>query len=149
MARLTKCKTAIINLAFIPALKNIFQQLAQQPDTEELARWQNYIDETTFKWFSTKSAKKEVASLLNQFHLDETAIEAEAIIHVMDDIQRLDSLLAALGNRRDRALRRIAEYRVNFANRIRKAADQIIDAGQNADGGVVRLSRPRPRLSRN
>ena len=32
-----------------------------------------------FEWFTDPKARRQVAEILNRFHLDETAIEAEAI----------------------------------------------------------------------
>jgi hypothetical protein len=55
------------------------------------------------------------------------AIEAEAIRRSAADIELLDKLLASLESRRDKALRRIAEYRGDLGRQMRNAADRIIE----------------------
>jgi hypothetical protein len=80
------------------------------------------------EWFSQDSAKERMVKLLTYFHLDESAIEAEAIRRSAADIELLDRLLASLESRRDKALRRIAEYRNDFGRQMRKASQAIIDA---------------------
>jgi hypothetical protein len=65
--------------------------------------------------------------LLKYFDLDESAIEAEAIRRSAADIELLDRLLASIEARRDKALRRIAEYRGELGRQMRQAADRIID----------------------
>jgi hypothetical protein len=42
-------------------------------------------------------------------------------------LEQLERLLASLESRRDKALRRIAEYRGEFARHVRQATDRMID----------------------
>jgi hypothetical protein len=65
--------------------------------------------------------------LLKQFQLDESAIEAEAIRQSATEFEGLDKLLASLEARRNKALRAIAEYRGEFAQRQRNSTGRIID----------------------
>ena len=44
------------------------------------------------------------------------------------DIEWIEKMLTALEARRDKALRRIAEYRQSFADRVRASADRIVDS---------------------
>jgi hypothetical protein len=83
------------------------------------------------RWFTDRDAKKQVSELLAQFQLDESAIEAEAIS--LEVLELLDRMLASLESRRDKALRRIAEYRSSFARQLREGANRMIE------GGVPRL----------
>ena len=78
-------------------------------------------------WFSDPAGKKEVAQLLKDFQLDETAIEAEAIRSLTDKLEQLDRLLASLESRRNKALRCIAEYRGGLARQLRESSDRIIE----------------------
>jgi hypothetical protein len=93
-------------------------------------------------WFSDQGVKMQVAEILNQFGLDESAIEAEAVRSSSSDLELFDRMLASLESRRDKALRCIGEYRDGFAKRLRESADRIVEANR-----VLRLedkSRERP-----
>lgn len=104
--RLRRCKVSIINLAFRAALEKLIAQLLRNPGQQEyLVREQ--AEKLAEAWFSKDSAKKQILRLLNHFHLDESAIEAEAIRRSAADIELLDRLLASLESRRDKALRRV------------------------------------------
>ena len=81
-----------------------------------------------FEWFTDPKAKRQVAEILNRFHLDETAIEAEAIRTVAADLELLDRMLMSLEVRRNRALRSILDYRASFAEKVQEVSDRIINA---------------------
>jgi hypothetical protein len=65
-------------------------------------------------WFSDPKVKEQIAGLLREFKLDETAIEAEAFRKSADDLERIDRLMASSEARRDKALVCIAQYRGDF-----------------------------------
>ena len=69
-----------------------------------------------------------MAEILGRFHLDETAIEAEAIKSLAPELEVLDRMLLTLEVRRNRALRGVAEYRESFAKRVREKSNEIIEA---------------------
>ena len=89
-------------------------QLGDQPD--ELAR----------DWFSDPNVKKQIADLLREFELDESAIEAEAIRQSTDDLERIDRLMASAEARRDKALVCVAQYRGDFGALLRDSSDRLI-----------------------
>jgi hypothetical protein len=124
--RLRRCKASIINLAFRAALEKLGFQFLRAPGQFESVR--DEAEELADEWFSNDDAKKKMSDLLASFDLDESAIEAEAIRSSAADIELLDKLLASLESRRDKALRRIAEYRNDFGREMRKASKAIIDA---------------------
>ena len=148
--RLRRCKVTILNAAFPQALRNLlhyssWQQVPQDdpqigyPDltlafalSSERERAERErgrkVADLANRWFSSKSAKQEVSSILRRSQRDESAIEAEAIRNSSTDLDWLEKMLTALEARRDRSLRRIAEYRESFADRVRASADRIIDA---------------------
>ena len=132
--RLRRCAAAIINMAFRAALKNLLVQFWKNPD--EPAPYQE-SEVLAFEWFTDPNAKQRVAEILNKFHLDETAIEAEAIRSVAADLELLDRMLMSLEARRNRALRGIADYRASFAEKVQQASDQIINAEP-----VLRIRQP-------
>jgi hypothetical protein len=123
--RLRRCAPAIINMAFRAALKNLLVQFWKNPD--EPAPYQE-SEVLAFEWFTDPNAKQRVAEILNKFHLDETAIEAEAIRSVAADLELIDRMLMSLEARRNRALRSIADYRASFAEKVQQVSDRIINA---------------------
>jgi hypothetical protein len=159
--RLRRCKVTILNTAFRKALIDLIHESSweavptlptddHQTDAyglldfdfklssererkrleSECERWRKVVDLAN-RWFSSKSAKQMVLSILRKSQRDESAIEARAIRASSTDLDWLEKMLAALEARRDKSLRRIAEYRESFADRVRASADRIIDAEPN------------------
>jgi hypothetical protein len=137
--RLRRCKASIINLAFREALEQLVAQLLRDPGQSRFDV-KSEAKELADAWFSKGSAKKKILKLLNHFHLDESAIEAEAIRRTASDIELLDKLLASLESRRDKADRRITEYRGDLSRQMRNAAERIIEGKALAleDGSSAR-----------
>ena len=123
--RLRRSKAAIINLAFRDALTEVVAQLLRKPgeykhhlkESEELAR----------EWFSDPNVRKQIAELLREFDLDETALEAEAFRKSADDLEGIDRLMASTEARRDKALVCIAQYRGDFGALLRERSDRFVD----------------------
>ena len=68
------------------------------------------------------------AKLLAQWHLDESAIEAEAIRNQAAQLAGFDQMLSLAKSRRDKALRRIADCQDRrFAKQLRDASDRVIE----------------------
>ena len=124
--RLRRCKTAIINAAYRPALEGLLKQVLKKPSQPDYAVTEE-AETIALRWFKDPEAKNQVAELLDQFGLDEFAIEAEAIRRSSADLEVLDRLLASLESRRTRALRCIGEYRGSLARQLRDASDRMID----------------------
>jgi hypothetical protein len=131
--RLRRSKMATINAAFRGALNNLLVQFLKNPD--EMAPPYREAKVLAFEWFTDPNAKQQVAEILKRFHLDETAIEAEAIRSVATDLELLDRMLTSLEARRNRALRSILDYRANFAEKVREVSDRTI----NAEPVVLRI----------
>ena len=130
--RLRRCKVVIINTAFKHALERLLDRLighvnSDGTEGEERAALVN-------DWISEPHTKGEVSELLGEYHLDESAIEAEAFRRRAADLERLDRSLALAEVRRDKALRCIAEHRQNLAKHLQQATDRILD-----DDDVPRL----------
>jgi hypothetical protein len=125
--RLRRCKAVIINAAYRPALGHLLVQLLRQAGQPDFAV-KDAAEELALRWFTDPSAKKQVAEILRQFDLDESAIEAEAIRRSSSDVELLDRMLTSLGSRRDKALRCIGEYRDGLARRLQESANRIIEA---------------------
>ena len=132
--RLRRCKVIIINAAFRTALEILLKQLLNPgPGDFELRRKAEGLSEA---WFTDKAAKKQILEMLDQFGLDELAIEAEAIRALSSDLELLDRMLTSLESRRDKALGCVAQYRASLAHQLRESADRIIDGKD-----VLRLER--------
>jgi hypothetical protein len=126
--RLRRCKTGVVNAAFRAALEELAVQCLRDPGkSKHDFRLRNEAEAMAKAWFANQTARRKVSKLLNYFHLDESAIEAEAIRASARDLEQLNRLLASLESRRDKALRRIAEYRAEFARQVRDAAERVID----------------------
>ena len=125
--RLRRCKALVINLAFRAALEELAAQLLRDPGKSRYDV-KGQAEELAEAWFSKDSERQKMAQLLNYFHLDESAIEAEAIRRSAADIELLDKLLASLESRRDKALRCVATYRDSLAKQIRQSSDRILES---------------------
>ena len=124
--RLRRCKVAIVNIAFKNALSHIVYRLAGEPKMDTPER--EWYEAIVVDWFSKPEARKEVLQLLAEFHLDEFAIEAEAIRSVFSELEVLDKMLTLLESRRNKALRSIADYRDGFAKQVREVSNRVIEA---------------------
>ena len=123
--RLRRCKGATINIALKEALSEIVYRLAGEPDPDTPQR--DWVDAVSRDWFSKPTARKEVLELLDKFHLDESAIEAEAIRSKFSEIETLDRMLTLQELRLNKALRSIAEYRNSFAKQVREVSNRVIE----------------------
>jgi hypothetical protein len=124
--RLRRSKAAIINLAFRDALTEVVTQLLRNPG-ERKYQLKDHSEKLAREWFSDPDVKKQIAGLLREFDLDETAIEAEAFRKSADDLERIDRLMASAEARRDKALVCIAQYRGDFGALLRESSDRLVD----------------------
>jgi hypothetical protein len=130
--RLRRCKNVIVNTAFNDALSEIVYRLAGEPELGTPKR--DWVDNVCRDWFSKSEAREEVSKLLEEFHLDESAIEAEAIRGEFQDLEMFDRMLTLQESRLNRALRSIADYRGGFARQVREVSNRVIEGDP-----VVRL----------
>jgi hypothetical protein len=79
-----------------------------------------------------QAAKKQVADVLKKFQLDESAIEGEVIRKSLGAIAQLDSLLASLESRRNKAVRLLVEWRGGLARQRGGSADRNFPALEHA-----------------
>jgi hypothetical protein len=124
--RLRRSKTAIVNLAFRAALTEVVTQLSREPGERE-HQVRPHSEKLAHKWFSDPDVKEQIAELLQEFNLDEAAIEAEAFRKSTDDLEQIDRLMASAEARRDKALVRIAQYRGDFGALLRESSDRLVD----------------------
>jgi hypothetical protein len=90
MLRLRRCKTAIINIGFRPALENLLNQLLKWPDGfhSSVRDQAEVCGELVYR---SRGEKKSIA-LLDQFGLEEFAIEAEAIRRSLSELESIERL---------------------------------------------------------
>jgi hypothetical protein len=117
--RLRRCKTAIVNIAFKQAVRALLD-----------AQLEDYFDlrakDLSERWFNDPAARTEVAEILGELKLDESAIEAEAIRISSASLEGIDRMLAAAESRRSRAFRNIEDCRASFAKTIRTVSDRAL-----------------------
>jgi hypothetical protein len=122
--RLRRCKVAIVNSEFRTALENLLARILRGPGADPI-RADDEAEDLAQTWFTDPDAKKRVAGLLKESQLDESAIEAEAMIRSAADLEALDRMLASLESRRNKALRCIAEYRGELARQLQESSGII------------------------
>ena len=81
------------------------------------------------RWFNDRAARTEVAQILGEIKLDESAIEAEAMRISSTSLESFDRLLAVAELRRSRAFRNIEDCRASFAKTIRTVSDRALQEG--------------------
>ena len=125
ISRVRRCKVAIVNTAFKGAVWCIVDRLLDHPGMGTAER--KWVDAVSRDWFSKPTARKEVLELLDKFHLDESAIEAEAIRNEFSELEMLDRMLTILELRLNKALRSIADYRNSFAIQVQEVSNRVIE----------------------
>jgi hypothetical protein len=125
MLRLRRCKTAIVNIGFRAALENLLSQLLKRPDNFH-SNVRDQAEALALSWFTDQEARKRVSVLLDQFGLEEFAIEAEAIRRSLSELESIERLLSSLESRRNKALRCIGQYREGLGRQLREVSDRMI-----------------------
>jgi hypothetical protein len=122
--RLRNCKVNVIHLASRRSLVNILTELLT-------INGKIKVDSLAKQWFGededeAAAAKEEVHEILKRFNLDESAIEAEAIKLVADQLEWLDKNLVSASSRLDKSLRFVKSYRVDFANELSRQSNRLL-----------------------
>src|SRR3954471_8682863 len=126
MLCLRRYRAALINAEFRAAVAAIAQEMTEWSGGATAAQGGRHVADLARRWFSDPDAREEVRTLLRRFNLDETAIEARAIMRAGPRIAKLELRQAALENRRDKALAGIARFRADFADQVRVSLDRIL-----------------------
>jgi hypothetical protein len=125
--RLRRCKIAILNTNFVPAVETVFRQLLLQSGYKP-GKASATAQDIAQRWFANKQVRKYGARWLRQYRLDVSAIEAEAFRKSAHEIELIDKLLASAESRRNKIIREIAAYRNGLAQQLEKSANRIIEA---------------------
>jgi hypothetical protein len=75
------------------------------------------------------AAVREVEMILHRRGMDIDSLMAQALAEKLDDIERIDRLIAGADARRNRTLNELDRRRDSFARRLRTTAQNIIDVG--------------------
>jgi hypothetical protein len=125
--RLRRFRISVIH----QALKRVLGQLMFESNILELVNNEIEAARLAQGWLENDATdKKQVAGLLRQFHLDESAFEAEAMRLTADQLEYLDRALVTARSRLDKALRLIMDYRESFAKKLMRQSDEILQPDQ-------------------
>jgi hypothetical protein len=128
--RLRRWEAGIINGALREALSGILRQLLSRDAFPEVPMRLLMAERLARGWLDDEDAKAEVIKLLQQFGLDESAIEAEAFRLRAEDLEGCNRMQADAESRLQKTLRMIGKLRKTFGTRLRQSSERILDNGQ-------------------
>jgi hypothetical protein len=124
--RLRQCKAPIFRANYCAALQPILDDLLRKKNT---AYPDVVAEKLALNWFTDKEAKREARSILREFGLTESDVDAEAIRRSLREIEGVDKLLMGVEARRDKALRSIEKHRLSLAQRMRETLKRVREFG--------------------
>jgi hypothetical protein len=128
--RYRRIKTGLLNNAFMKALTRILYRIQLPPSTQVLPERYKAAVGLAYDWLILKEARRNVATLLEEAGLDDSAIEAEAYMIAADELEKVDRMLNSAQASRDKALRAIAKYRKSFAHLLEQKSDRVLAADE-------------------
>lgn len=128
--RYERVATGIHNNALRKALAYILYEILL-PSSKAMAIecWMS-AQRLSHGWLIDPETKRQVATLLKEAGLDESAIEARAYTLVADHLSNANRMSKSAREGRDRALRSIAKYRKSLAAQLRRNSDRALVADQ-------------------
>jgi hypothetical protein len=124
--RLRRMKANILIIARKGALERLLQ-VTEDPTiaTLEGPLWHQQL---ASRWLTNdENATAEVEEILDARGLDMNSIMAQALSNKLNEIERLDRLIASADARRNKALTELERRRDTLARRLRMVTDTIID----------------------
>jgi len=128
--RYRRIKTGLMNNAFMKALTRILYRIQYPPSTQLLPERHKAAAGLAYDWLILEEANRNVATLLEEAGLDDSAIEAEAYMIAADELEKADRMLNSAQASRDKALRAIAKYRKSFAHLLEQKSDRVLAADE-------------------
>jgi len=117
--RLRRLKTCLLETAAPHGLARVFSSFLPDATAEEIATgWAGRDGERV----------KQVEGLLDQTGLTMEHIIAETLAYRIDDIERIDRMIASAEQRRSAMLREVDRHRASLAARLRLASDEVVQA---------------------
>ena len=128
--RYQRITTGILNNGLRKALELILAEIILPPSTVMVVeRWRS-ARHLSHAWLLDPESKRQVAGLLKEAGLAESAIEAKAYTLVAGELENANRMLEFAREGRDRALRSIAKYRKSLALQLRRNSDRVLAADQ-------------------
>jgi len=123
--RLRRLRTALLRTARRQGLSELLDLYGEPEDDTFGYRRSSLVH----AWSSGKPvAVREVAALLAKHGLTDEAILAQALSSKLEDLDRIEHMIARADSRRNGVLREIERRRSALSARLRAASDQVIDA---------------------
>jgi len=117
--RLRRLKTCLLETAAPHGLARVLSPFLPQTTVREIVTG----------WAGRDSERVEqVEGLLDQAGLTMEHIIAEALADRIDDIERIDRMIASAEQRRGAMLREVDRHRASLAARLRLASDEVVQA---------------------
>jgi hypothetical protein len=117
--RLRRLKMCLLDTAAPRGLTRVFSPFLPYATVKELAAgWAGRDGEHV----------KQVEGLLDQTGLTMEHIIAETLAARIDDIERIDRMIASVEQRRSAMLREVDRHRASLAARLRRASDEVVQA---------------------
>jgi hypothetical protein len=117
--RLRRLKTCLLETGTPRGLARVFSSFLPHARVNELATG----------WARRDGDRiKQVEGLLDQTGLTVEHIMAETLADRIDDIERIDRMIASAEQRRSAMLREIDRHRASLAARLRLASDEVVQA---------------------
>jgi hypothetical protein len=124
ICRLDKSKSVLINTIWKEALRMILESCLPQ-DEQDPGRTARKLAED---WFATSDGQFSVIELLRKYHLDEGAVDAQAMVLRLPELGEIDRKLERARVARIRTLAEIERYRIAGSWKMPKKLPQLIDA---------------------
>jgi len=128
--RYQRVETGILNNALRKALAQILYEILLPPSKAMATKCWMSAQRLAHGWLLDPQSNRQVASLLKEAGLDESAIAAKAHTLVADDLANANRMSKSAREGRDRALRSIAKYRKSLAVQLRQNSDRALVADQ-------------------
>lgn len=117
--RLRRLKTSLLNASAANGLKLILKPVVGYVEAGRLAD----------QWFAhDPEARQHVDALLAQLELTLDAVMAQTLAVKLDDVERIDRMIASAEARRHLVLREVDRHRAAVAARLREASETVVDA---------------------
>ena len=92
---------------------------------EEVCSFQDF-DERSHSWFTNKKTRKMLEAKLRQYGLQPSSIEVRAFEAKLDELERVQQMIADSIARRDRMFRQIEDHRAGLATMVRDTGSDTL-----------------------
>ena len=118
--RYRRAKAQILDFACGPALASVAESVLGDADLG----WQ--AEDLRSKWFANEDGKGEVKTFLAEHGLNMDSLVGQAMLAHVNELEKIEAMLASAERRRDGVLREIEHHR-DFSRRLLEADAEILD----------------------